>query len=120
MRTFIRKEALNAMKERDLKMIFNHAVEEMDLPDTEGGIVLDSTTQRYTMVTLMKSWMDRFRCLYALYDCALSSAFTSAFGSFCTCQHSEAVDLSQGRTVVLNVDTTTPATRWELDQVSSS
>lgn len=66
MRTLKRKDDLNTTKEKDWKTIFYHGIEEMDRADRERDDVRYSTTQRYTIVTLMKSWMGWLWCFFDL------------------------------------------------------
>lgn len=67
MQKFSSKGSLNSTKDISWKTISNHAVDEVVREDRERRDVSYSTTQQFITVTLMKSWMGRFRYFYDFY-----------------------------------------------------
>lgn len=66
LRTLNRVDAVNNTMTSDWKTIFNHAIEDIELAVRERGTCRFSKTQRFTMLTLLKSCFGSFRCFYCL------------------------------------------------------
>lgn len=67
--THKRKEtlAVTGRDERDWKTIFNHAIDALDEWARRKGRAIFSTTKRFAIVTMMKTWMGRSRFFSDLF-----------------------------------------------------